>query len=190
MDRRVQKSRTLLCEALKSLVIEKDYDKIAVQEIIERANVGRSTFYTHFSHKDELLMSSIHEMLSSVPAMGSVTQGHRSEKLIWFSLPVFKAIGHHRHSGEARMGPRGRAILHGYLQQVLATRIAEEAKKDLQASLKRAGPIPRDLLVQHVASTFILVLDWWVESRSKLPPEEVNDLFRSLVLPALSSGWE
>ena len=190
VDRRVEKSQNLLREALKSLVSEKDYDQIAVQEIIDRANVGRSTFYTHFRDKDELLVSGIHEMLGAVPATASASPGKRYEKLIWFSLSVFRAVGYHRHSGDARMGPRGRAILHGQLQKVLARRITEEVKKDLQASRKAAGQIPRDLLVQYVASTFILVLDWWVESRSKLSPEEVNGLFRALVLPALAVGWE
>ena len=188
-DRRVERSQKLLREALKSLVSEKDYDEIAVQEIIDRANVGRSTFYTHFRDKDELLLSGIYEMLGSVPSCASTASSKKYEKLIWFSLSVFKAIGHHRHPGEARMGPKGRAVLHAHLQKVLARRIAEEVKKDL-VSRKAVGPIPRDLLVQYVASTFILVLDWWVESRSKLPPEEVNDLFRALVLPALAAGWE
>ena len=87
------------------------------------------------------------------------------------------------------MGPKGRAVLHAHLQKVLARRIAEEVKKDL-VSRKAVGPIPRDLLVQYVASTFILVLDWWVESGSKLSPEEVNDTFRALVLPALAAGSE
>jgi hypothetical protein len=187
-DRRVERSQKLLRDALRSLVSEKDYDEIAVQEIIDRANVGRSTFYTHFRDKDELLLSGIHEMLGSVPSSASVSSGKRYEKLIWFSLSVFKAIGHHRHPGEAKMGPKGRAVLHGHLQKVLAKRIADEVKKDL-GSRKGDVPVPRDLLVQYVASTFILVLDWWVESRSKLSPEEVNDLFRALILPALAAGW-
>lgn len=189
VDRRVERSQNLLREALRSLVSEKDYDQIAVQEIIDRANIGRSTFYTHFRGKDELLLSGIHEMLGSVPATSSASPGKRYEKLIWFSLAVFSAVGHHRHAGDARMGPRGRAVLHGHLQKVLAKRIAEEVKKDL-APRKAVGPIPRDLLLQYVASTFILVLDWWVEGRSKLSPEEVNGVFRALVLPALASGWE
>jgi hypothetical protein len=45
---------------------------------------------------------------------------------------------------------------------------------------------PTDLLVQYLASTFILVLNWWLESRSLLPPKEVNDLFCALILPALA----
>ena len=190
MDRRVEKSQKLLREALRSLVSEKDYDEIAVQEIIDRANVGRSTFYTHFRDKDALLMSGIHEMLGAVPSTTPASTGKRYEKLIWFGLSVLQSMDHHRHAGQGRMGPRGRAILHGHLQKVLAKRIAEEFKKDLRESRNAGGSIPRDLLVQYVASTFILVLDWWVDSRSKLPPEEVNRLFRALVLPSLAAGWE
>jgi hypothetical protein len=50
-----------------------------------------------------------------------------------------------------------------------------------------AGRIPPDILVQYVASTFILVLNWWVESGSSLPAREVNELFRALILPTLAA---
>jgi hypothetical protein len=46
--------------------------------------------------------------------------------------------------------------------------------------------VPRDLLARHVASTFLLVLNWWAESREPLPSREVNDLFRALILPAVT----
>jgi AcrR family transcriptional regulator len=64
--RRIQKTQNLLREALVSLIHEKNYDAIVVKEILDRANVGRSTFYTHFRDKDELLVSGIHDMLRSV----------------------------------------------------------------------------------------------------------------------------
>ena len=67
-DRRIQKTMHLLHEALGSLIREKPYDEIVVQEILDRANVGRSTFYMHFRDKDELLVSGIHDMLGSVHA--------------------------------------------------------------------------------------------------------------------------
>lgn len=66
-DRRIQKTLKLLREALVSLIAEKPYDSIVVKEILDRANVGRSTFYTHFRDKDELLSSGIHDMLGPVP---------------------------------------------------------------------------------------------------------------------------
>ena len=65
-DRRVQRTKTSLRAALIGLAREKPYDSIAVKEILDRANVGRSTFYAHFRDKKDLLESGIHEMLRSV----------------------------------------------------------------------------------------------------------------------------
>jgi AcrR family transcriptional regulator len=176
-----------LREALDSLVREKSYDSIAVQEILDRANVGRSTFYTHYRDKDELLVSGIHDMLNAVRTTELASAAGRHERILSFGLPIFEHVDRHRRAGEGRMGTRGRAILHEHLRKVLAELIADDLRKDLQTRRKAAGKIPSDLLVQYVTSTFILVLNWWVESKSRLPPTEVNDLFRALVLPTLSA---
>jgi len=58
-DRRTQKTKKLLAEALRELVIEKGYDAITIQDIIDRANVGRSTFYSHYESKEELFVGNI-----------------------------------------------------------------------------------------------------------------------------------
>jgi AcrR family transcriptional regulator len=189
-DRRIQRTRSLLHEALASLIHEKAYDSIAVKEILDRANVGRSTFYMHFRDKDELLVSGIHDMLSAVQSKRPPASAKRHERIIWFSLPIFEHIHRHRRSGMARMGSRGRAIIHEHLQNVLAKLIVDDVRKDLQGRRKAAGQISPDLLVQYVASTFILVLNWWVENESPLPPKEVNDLFRALILPTLAARRE
>lgn len=85
-DRRIQKTQTLLRQALVSLIREKSYDLIAVKEILDRANVGRSTFYMHFRDKDELLVSGIHDMLRSVQSAGLPSSTKRHEQLTSFSL--------------------------------------------------------------------------------------------------------
>jgi AcrR family transcriptional regulator len=186
-DRRVARTHQLLRDALHSLIREKDYDSIVVKEILDRANVGRSAFYTHFRDKDELLASGIHDILGSVPSTHPKTGDGRNERILWFSLPIFEHLDRHRRTGELKLGPRGRAILHGHLQKVLAELITEDVGKSLQGRRKTAGRIPPEILVQYVASTFILVLNWWVESRSPLPPKEVNDLFRALIVPTLAA---
>jgi AcrR family transcriptional regulator len=61
-DRRVQRTRQLLHTAMVELIVEKNYDKITVQDIIDRANVGRSTFYAHFMGKDDLLRDGISDL--------------------------------------------------------------------------------------------------------------------------------
>src|SRR5688572_3412972 len=57
LDRRVQKTRKLLQDALIELVAEKGYEAVTIREILDKANVGRSTFYAHFQDKDQLLHS-------------------------------------------------------------------------------------------------------------------------------------
>jgi AcrR family transcriptional regulator len=189
-DRRIQKTQRLLHEALFSLIHEKSYDAIVVKEILDRANVGRSTFYTHFRNKDELLVSGIHDMLRSVQSAGRPPSATRYERILWFSLPIFEHISHYRRAREARIGTRGRGIIHEHLQHVLAELMADDIRKEFQRRREKVGQVPPDLFVQYVASTFILVLNWWVDSRSPLPPKEVNDLFRALILPTMAAAWE
>jgi len=186
-DRRIEKTQNLLREALGSLIREKPYDAIAVTEILERANVGRSTFYPHFRDKCDLLADCIHDMLRSVQSAALPSSAKRPERIVWFSLAIFEHLHQHRRMGEHSMGTRGRAVIHEHLRRVLAELIADDVRKACQGRRKAMGQISPDLLVQHVASTFILVLNWWVESGSPLPPKEVNDLFRELILPTLAA---
>jgi AcrR family transcriptional regulator len=189
-DRRVQKTQGLLREALVSLIHEKSYDAIAVKVILDRANVGRSTFYTHFRDKDELLVSGIHEMIRSLHSAVLPSPAKGYEKIIQFSLPIFEYHDRHRHTGVAKMGAKGRAIIHEHLQKVIADLITEDVRKALQSRRKAAGQIPPAVLVQYVASTFILVLNLWAESKGPLRSQEANALFRALVLPTLAATFE
>jgi AcrR family transcriptional regulator len=188
-DRRVQKTEALLRDALTSLIREKAYDSIVVKEILDRANVGRSTFYTHFRDKDDLLASSIHEMLRPARSMQVLSSAKPYEKIIRFSLPIFEQLQQHRRehrrAGDAMMDERSRAILHERLQNVLVELIGDDVEQWLQGRRQAAGQMPPDVLVNYVASTFVLVLNWWADTDSPLAPQEVNDLFRALVLPTL-----
>ena len=185
-DRRVARTQKRLREALHWLIHERDYDSIAVKEILDRADVGRSAFYMHFRDKDELLVSALHEILRAVPSSRPTTGGNLEERLLWFSLPVFEHLDRLHNAGDLKLGPKGRAVLHGHLQKVLASLIAEEVKKMFHGRRKTAGQIPADLLVRYIDATFILVLNWWVENKCPLSAKQVNELYRSLIVPTLT----
>ena len=85
------------------------------------------------------------------------------------------------------MDARSRAILHEHLQKVLACLIADDLKRDFQGQRYLTAQMSTDFLAEYVASTFVLVLNWWLGSRSLLSPKEVDDLFRALVLPTLAA---
>ena len=186
-DRRIERTRISLREALVSLMHEKDYDSIVVKEILDRANVGRSAFYSHFRDKDELLISGIRHMLGPVQAANASRSIHSHERMLWFSLPVFEYVDPHRHAAHTLMGIKGRALIHEHLRKVIAQQVAEAGRLESGRRRKIASPLPADLVAHYIASTFILVLNWWVETKSALRPTQVNDLFRALVLPTLTS---
>ena len=187
-DRRVEKTRRLLHEALAALVREKAYDAISVKEILDRANVGRSTFYTHFDDKDELLASALREMLCSAPPAHTQMSGASPhEVFIGFSLPLFEHIHGHRTTSNFPMGTRGRAILHEQLRKALVDVIVERTPREFSKRRKEKTDVPAELLAQYMASTFVLVLNWWVGSRSRWSPKEAHAVFRELVMPTLNA---
>ena len=68
--------------------------------------------------------------------------------------------------------------------------MAEDVRQECQRRREQVGQVPPDLCVQDVASTFILVLHWWVDSRSPLPPKAVDDVFHALILPTVAAVSE
>jgi AcrR family transcriptional regulator len=154
-----------------------------VKEILDRANVGRSTFYTHFRDKDDLLESGIHEILRSIRSQPCSASAH--ERVLAFSLPLLKHIDDHRRAAAPSMQREGRVMMHEHMQHVLTSLIADELV--MMSPGKSKVQIPRGLLARHVAAAFVLVLNWWVESDSPLTPAEVDARFRALVVPTLAA---
>ena len=97
-DRRVQRTRQLLQDALISMMIEKGYEATTVQDIIDRANVGRATFYAHFADKETLLASRIEDlraMLTQQQQQALATRGGVRERGLGFSLAMLEHARSH-----------------------------------------------------------------------------------------------
>lgn len=188
IDRRVLKTRALLHDALLRMIREGDYRRISISQILRRANVGRSTFYTHFSDKDALFASAVEEMLASLRTEHGGAGASRTERLIGFGLPLLQHIEHHRSIGGMRMGHRGRATLHEHVRKILTRWVAEEMSRDSTSRRRSTAQPPSDLLASYVASTFVLVLDWWVDRKGAVSSTEADTMFRAFVLPALTLG--
>lgn len=185
-DRRVKKTLGLLREALHALIAEVPYDRIAVTDILERANVGRSTFYTHFRDKDELLVSTIFALVEVARLTPAPRSKDWRENAVWFSLPIFEYHALHRHKGDPKMGLRGKSILHEHLQRAIFQMVSDVVGDEPYTRKRTNAAISAEVAIKFIASTFVFTLDWWLESRSKLAPNEVNALFRALVFPSLT----
>jgi AcrR family transcriptional regulator len=168
------------------MIRERDYQSISVSDVLERANVGRSTFYTHFRDKDDLFASTVQEMLESFQTSAR-PRLDSTDRIVSFSLPFFEHIQHHSGAGDARPGSRSRAMLHEQFRCILADWIADAISEQATRPYRRDRLAP-ELLAQYVASTFVLVLNWWIDQRCSIVPAEADKLFRLLVLPALGSS--
>ena len=162
-----------------SLIHDKSYDLIAVRDILDRADVGRSTFYAHFRDKDDLLASGIYEALESIRS----TAAAATDPYAWFSLPIFEHIHRHRLEGKA-VPVDGRNAIHSRLQRMIEELIAADLVR--RFARRRVEPIPVELAVKHVASTFILVLNWWLDVASARSPRDADAVFRALVIPVFA----
>jgi AcrR family transcriptional regulator len=188
-DRRVRRTRKSLHEALLALSLEKDYDTITVQELLDRADVGRSTFYAHFQSKDELLMSGIDELrttLNSAIHQGRST-ARRHENLLGFSRAMFDHVNDFRKIYYALAHTRVFPLVRQQLLDLLSELIEKECRAEL-VKLKRSKPeLPIDLFVSYLTTTFFTVLTWWLDRRVRASTADLDQYFRALVLPTVQA---
>ena len=188
-NRRVRRTHRSLHNALMSLILEKNYDAITVQQILDRADVGRSTFYAHFDGKDELLLSGADDLRN---ALDVVLQGERLSRkghdvVIGFSGAMFEHAHEYRNVYYALLHTQGWPLFRQRLQEILQELIRRECKAEIQKLRKADSEVPVDLFVHYLTSAFLSVLTWWLDRRSRLAPKEINDVFRSLISPTINA---
>jgi len=171
-DRRSQRTRHLISEAFVQLLREKGYSAITVSDIIERADIGRSTFYSHYRDKDDLF---VNEMERVIVALGNQIP-------VQDEMPYFPSLGLFRHVGEqyelykALVWTPGIDLLIKHLQKSLCQRIEQ--------GLENSGEvfaIPVPILANFIAGSFLTLLTWWLENKMIYSPEEMDAMFSKLI---------
>lgn len=182
-DRRVEKSKRALAEALVRLMIDKGYEAITVADIAERANVGRSTFYAHYADKEDLLQEGLqglrHHLTTTTPQRPS-TDGPVHPALA-FSLPMLLHVQQARELFRALAGKRHGAPVHTHLHVMLTDLVRDHLEEEGAAMVR-----PPAVIAEMIVGAFLAVMMWWMNGHEDLSAEEVDRAFRSLVSPGLS----
>lgn len=177
-DRRVLRTQRTLREALIELILERGWDEISVQHICERADVGRSTFYTHFADKEDLLVSGFDELHKWLRGQHGVSAGAGSPPLA-FSRALIDHTHDHRRLFRAMVGKHSGHLVQRRFRQLLVDLIREEL----------VGIEPRrprlDAAVHYIAGALFELLVWWLDAKTSLGPADVDELFHGLTGPAL-----
>jgi AcrR family transcriptional regulator len=182
-DRRIDKTKRALNDALFGLMIERGYERTSVADIVERANVGRSTFYAHYADKDDLLQEGLqglkaHLLLASAAPRCDVEPGHAA---LAFVLPMLEHMVEVRHLIRALAGKDSGAPVQRHLHLMLSDLVRERLGES-----NTPLPGPPAFVAEFFVGAFLAVSFWWLDGHDDLPPSEIARMFRDLAMPALT----
>ena len=179
MDRRQQKTREAIFKAFTSLLSQKNYNQISVQEIIDDANVGRTTFYTHFETKDFLLKALCEDLFGHIiDTAAGLPHGHYHCSWENNCESVFLHLA--RHLGEndnnllELLSSQNNEIFLRYFKENLKELIKNQY---ISNNTKNSDGLPEDYLINHISSSFVETIEWWVSNNMNESPETITGYF-------------
>ncbi len=189
-DRRQRRTRAAVFGAFSELLAEKPYDRITIQEIIDHANVGRSTFYMHFGTKDDLLCALCGGLFDHI--IGSALDRTHTHGLCpdgGRPVSIFCHILAHLQENDGNI----LSLLSGESNDLFLKDFRNGIKKVIRESflgegeVKELSGVPGDFLVHHISGSFIEMVRWWLENGMVQTPEELDGYFRAVMAPLLEA---
>ena len=171
-DRRVTRTKRLLRNALVELILEKGYGAITVQDILDRADVGRSTFYAHFNSKDDLLVGDapyFHIIMDDLEEAGT------EPELVPSFLDMFEHVAEQQQLFRALVVGEGVNLVTEAVQKHLYTTFEERFNRLTERG--REIPFPAPALAHYLTGGLMSLLKWWLDAGMRYSPVEINEMF-------------
>jgi AcrR family transcriptional regulator len=174
MDRRVLRTRDALGDALVALMHEKDFDEIRVQDVLNRAGIGRATFYAHYQNKNDLFVSDVEDFLEQCSS-ALKRQNAQPSRL----LPVREFFAHIRDMREFHAALlRSRKL--DDVWELARGFFARSIEERLQAAGVKMEPALRSAQAHALAGSFFSILDWWIARGMKADPKDMDAFFHKM----------
>jgi AcrR family transcriptional regulator len=178
LDRRAARSRDLLLDALPGLMAERGFERLTTQNIIDRAGVGRATFYAHFDNKEELLAASVDRLRAWLEAMRRPGPGQP----LAFMPPFFDHLDSHRAIYRTTFERESEVTV----ERLIRAMLRELVRTELVAQCAgRRDDAAIELATQFIVATFWSVTVWWLGGGVPRTPAEINAIFLALARPGL-----
>lgn len=179
MDRRQKKTRDAIFAAFRKLLERKPYENITVQEIIDEADIGRSTFYAHFETKDELLRSMCTDIFHHVfnQALPKEAEEDYSSGIRNLELKLGHVLYHldeHRSELRGILSGNSARLFMSYFRNYLAD-LFMRYTDDFSAD------VPKDYLLNHLVGSFAETVKWWIAEKKEYSPEELAAFYIKLI---------
>lgn len=167
-----------------ALMQEKRYDDITVQDIIDRANVGRSTFYAHYQDKEDLMTSGLMQLMQFMGGLVSVPS-KTGETRLFPTQELYEHVQEHQNLFKGMVRGRGLELFFEKGQDYWNQKLTA----DLQARIPQGSQpaVPIAVLAEFLAGTFVTILRWWLDNKMPYSPQEMDEMMQKLVMPTLQS---
>jgi AcrR family transcriptional regulator len=187
-DPRVIRTRQMLRDALISLILEKGYDALTIQDITDRAGLRRATFYLHYKDKEELLLSILQatfdELVAQIEHLGTPLQADNQYAV---NLIIFQHAQDHARLYQSVLGGYGAATITRYVREYLTEKFIE----DLIVRQPRAAfRMPVDVVAAFAASMKLNMVLWWLDAGMPYPPDEIAAMCTRLTLEGIPAAFE
>ncbi len=185
MDRRQKKTRLAILNAFAALLSENHYNSITVQDIIDGADIGRTTFYAHFETKDFLLKELCEELFDHIidTAMGEQNHIHCDfESSGQPFLHLLRHIGKNDYNILKLLSSQNNEIFLKYFKSNLKKLIVSRYS---DTGLLANSPLPEDYLINHISSSFVETVSWWVQDGCVTVPEKIDEYFNMVINPII-----
>lgn len=181
VDRRIQRTRQSLQDALITLILEKGYEAVTVQDVIDRANVGRATFYAHFQDKEDLLLSEFDQLTAHFNQHLAASE----EIDLWqLGLLMFQHAQNYHKIYKAAVGKQSGQIMLSHLQKYL-TRLSQDSLQHQWGS-QQNNIIPIEIVIHHLASSLLSLLIWWLDHNMPHSAERMAQMYQKLTQPGIA----
>ena len=183
MDRRQKKTRNAIFEAFITLLSKQSYEKITVGQIIGQADIGRATFYAHFETKEYLLKALCEELFAHIFESESGENTVRS-RIFDCDAPdsVFLHLFGHLQKNDNNilqlLSGQNNSLFLGYFRDGLNRLVKSQL---FRFASRKAESIPESLWIDHISSTFVEAVRWWVENGRQESPEQMTEYFYLMV---------
>ena len=182
MDRRQRKTRQAIFTVFTELLKTKQFNNITVGEIIERADIGRATFYAHFETKDYLLKELCEELFCHLLDAARGEEKHRHifncDAPDGVFLHLFRHIAKNDNQILELLSSENNQLFLRYFKAQLLELVEnqfEVLKKD------KYNTLPREFVISHIASTFVETVKWWAGNNCQLSPQEITAYFLNII---------
>ena len=179
MDRRVQKTRGAIMQAFEKLLMKKSYDDITVQDIIEEANIGRSTFYAHFETRDKLLEAICSTLFDHIFAEHlNAEPGHdfsgSEEDVAAKIIHTLYHLQEDRKRLSRLFSCESAELFWEYFQSQFSGFVQREIVPALTRDIR---DVPKGYVVDYICNAFIGTVKWWFYEGLVTSPEDVSGYF-------------